>query len=259
MVIERYENIKICGKYIEYEDSSAKHEKHRIEEIPSVDEFRHQVLNIDFVKFYNSIGGKNARDNKLEAYKIPAMVHTYYYLFATTGCVPSPEEVCNAYIAKYVNVFMDGRRGALYKEYKPDGVDLAFKLDDLRGRICRAYNSWHRELDLLLNLIEKHGDEFNFYYSFFDDYIKGVDIVVYDNKKNRCDISTYFCSGISKDYKTIKNSSRHEYKYRTFDAIAYFDGEKKNVIPVGDSFVYDDSVIDEIYQELKTADESAAS
>lgn len=248
MVCDWYENIKICSKYLEYEENGI---KKRITEIPSLDEFRDQVLSLDFMKFYNSIGGKKARDNRLEAYKIPAMVHTYYYLFVTTGSVPSVEEVCDAYIKKYVNVFSDGKTGALFKKYKPNGEDLAFNLKDLKGRICRAYNSWHRELDLLLHLIETHGNEFNFYYSFFDDYIKGVDIVAYDKKSNRFEFSTYFSSGISKEYKDIKNTLRHKYKVPQINVVAYFDGDDKNTINCGDAKLYDDDTITSIYGQLK--------
>ena len=130
--------------------------------------------------------------------------------------------------------------------------------------MCTCNNIITIRIDKILKIKRYCEDKSN---ELIDNFLENINInpeivftyFVYDKKKNRCDISTYFCSGISKDYKTIKNSSRHEYKYKTFDAIAYFDGEKKNVIPVGDSFVYDDSVINEIYQELKITDESVAS
>ena len=244
-----YEDIKITKNYIEYEEDG---KKVRHTNIPSLDEIRDQIISLEYMKYYKAIGGKKARDNKLENYKIPAMVHTYYYIFAKTGQIPTVQDVCDEYIKKYVNVFKNGF-AALKKEYKPNGEDLVFNVKDLKGRICRAYNSWNREIDLLINLIENYGNEFNFYYSFYDDYKKGVDIVAYDKKGTRFEIATYFSSTSSKKYKEIKNNFRHNYINRQINLEAYFEGENANVIEFGDAKLYNNVAVKYIYSELKAA------
>lgn len=242
----KYAELKITKDTLEYEDAgTTKILKNNL----TVESFRKQVKAMEYEKYYQSLGGKKARNDDLENFFIPAIVHMYYYLLVTTGKIPTIEELCNAYIDKYTEkVFKDYQ---IKKEYRNGTKNVYFQLNDLKGRICRAYNSFHREVDLLLQLFEFCGEEFDFYYSFKEDYSNGVDLVAYAKDGQRYDIATYFSSARSLSYKKIKNENRHEYKNISIDLLAYFDGPDRNVERVGDAKLYNNKAVKYIYKKLK--------
>ncbi len=241
----KYSHLKISKDFLEYEtkDSIVK-----IKNTFTVKNFRSQIKNLEYDKFYNAIGGKNARNDNLENFKLPAIVHSYYQLLITQKRIPTVELLCHSYKKKYCKTNKNGLL-QLKDEFVED-KNIEFKEEELFGRICRAYNSFHREVDFLLQLIEKYGDKFDFYYSFADDFYKGVDIVCLSKDKKRFDIATYFSSKRSKSYKKTKNTNRHEYKNINIDVIAVFDGKDKNVVRVGDAKLYNEKAVEYVYQEL---------
>ena len=62
---------------------------------------RKYIRNSNFEQFYKKIGGKNARNEKLEYAKLPSFAHLYYSLFCETNIVPNAEFFVNEYIKKF--------------------------------------------------------------------------------------------------------------------------------------------------------------
>lgn len=241
----KYNELKITKEHLSYEILGT---MQKSKNTLTVKNFRKQLETLEYDKFYDSIGGRNARNEDLEGFRIPAIVYKYYYLLITTGKIPTIEELCNSYIETYVEETKGGYQ--VKKEYRASNKNVVFSLNDLKGRICRGYNSFHREVDLLLQLFEKYGNEFEFFYSFNEDYFNGVDIVATSKNGKRYDIATYFSSKRSLQYKNKKNNETHNYKNATIDLLAYFEGPEKNVIKVGDVKLYNNKAVDYIYSEL---------
>lgn len=209
-----------------------------------------QLKEIDFNDFYNSIGGKNARNENLENFKIPPMVFEYYKSLCITGKIPTLEKLINNYINTYCEKISD--KLTLKKAYIKD-KNIIFNKEDLMGRICRAYNSYNREVELLAKLIKfskVYNKDICFYYSFKEDYYNGLDIiVVYNNEKYG--ICSYTSGKNSLKYKSIKNNVRHHYDIKhTFDIVSYFSGENKNTIRLGDIDVYNDNSVKDLLKKI---------
>lgn len=240
-----YSELKITKNTLEYELFG---HNQKVKNELTVKSFREQLKTLKYEEYYKSIGGKDARDDELENFRIPAIVYIYYRLLIISGKIPTIDELCQSYIDTYIEKYQD--KYQLKKEYRTGTKNVLFSLDSLKGRICRAYNSYHREVDLLLQLFEAYGDEFNFYYSFNEDYFNGVDIVVFSKDNKRFDISTYFSSKRSLSFKKKKNEELHSYKNISIDLLAYFEGPEKNVIKIGDVKLYDENAVKFIYSEL---------
>lgn len=241
----KYGELKITKDTLEYEILGTIQKN---QNTLTVKNFRNQVEKLEYQKIYDSIGGKKATNEKLEAYRLPAFVYSYYKLLIMFGKIPTIEELCNNYIDTYAQKV--STKYQLKRDYIVDGKNILFTIEELKGRICRAYNSYHREVDLLLQLFENYGNEFNFYYSFEEDYFNGVDIVAFDKSGRRFDIATYFSSKRSLSYKKRKNTSRHEYTNISIDVLANFEGPDKNVTKVGDAKLYNTKAVEFIYSEM---------
>ena len=240
-----YSELKITKDTLEYEIFG---KTQKLKNNLTVKNFREQLKNLKYEGYYESIGGRNARDDALENFKMPAIVHTYYSLLILNGKIPTIDELCDNYIDTYIEKC--GDKYQLKKEYRPNSRNILFSIESLKGRICRAYNSYHREVDLLLQLFEAYGNDYTFYYSFEEDYFNGVDIVAISKDGKRFDIATYFSSKRSLLFKKKKNEKLHEYKNISIDLLANFEGKEKNVIKVGDVKLYDDKAVKFIYSEL---------
>lgn len=240
-----YRNLRITKDTLEYEIFG---KLQKSKNTLTVENFRNQIKNLKYQEYYDSIGGKNATDEKVEAYRFPAFVYSYYNLVVMTGKIPTIEELCDNYIETYTEKVHT--KYQLKSEYISGNKNLLFKIEDLKGRICRAYNSYHREVDLLLQLINRYGDKFNFYYDFKEDYFNGVDIVAINSEGKRFDIATYFSSRRSLSFKTKKNDVRHDYKNTCINVLANFEGPDKNVIRIGDAKLYNEKAVEYIYSEL---------
>lgn len=242
----RYSELKITKDTLEFEILGS---TQKMKNSLTSKSFREQLKNLNYNEYYQSIGGKEARNDSLENFKIPAIVHTYYSLLITLGRVPTVKELCETYIDTYAEKICT--KYQIKKAYRNGPKNVVFTENELKGRICRAYNSYHREVDLLLQLLESYGDEYKFYYSFEEDYFNGVDIVAISNKGKRYDISTYFSSTRSLEFKKKKNEERHDYKNISIDLLAHFSGPEKNVETVGDVKLYSKASTEYIYKELK--------
>lgn len=244
-----YKEIRIDKDFLSFEFLGRMQKK---KNTLTVSSFRDQIKTLKFDEFYQALGGKTSMNEDLENAMLPAIVHTYYSLLVILGRVPTIEEVCKSYTDSYTENAEEDGKLRLKKDYRTNKStkELVFTVNELHARICRAYNSYHREVDLLLQLIEAYGDEYNFYYSFEEDYWQGVDIVATSKSGQRYDIATYFSSRRSKNFKKAKNTTRHEYKNINIDVIACFEGQSKNVVTVGDARLYNNLAVKQVYAEL---------
>lgn len=241
----KYSHLKISKDFLEYE---VKGTVMKNKNTFTVENFRNQIRALKYQEFYDSVGGKAARNDKLENYRLPAIVYSYYFLLITQKRIPTVQKLCESYERRYCEETKDGHL-QLKKDYI-NGKNIQFTRNELQGRICRAYNSYHREVDILLQLIESYGKDYDFYYSFEEDFFKGVDIVCKAKDGTRYDIATYFSSARSKSFKAAKNDHRHEYKNINIDVVAEFEGPNKNVITIGDAKLYNKKAVKSVYKEL---------
>lgn len=200
-----------------------------------------QLNNIKYDEFYiNDYKNKNMI---LENYKIPPMVYEFYRYLCVTGKIPDLQELTEIYLKKYC-IALDNEEFQLKEEYI-NKVQITFKKSDLIGRICRAYNSYNREVEFLCNLIsfcEKNKYKIEFNYSFIEDYYNGLDIIAIHNN-NKYGICLYMDSKNSHLYKKMKNNDRHHYSKNTIDVISYHSGENKNTYKLGDIYLYNDITV----------------
>lgn len=182
---------------------------------------------IEFRKFYNKIGGRNAKDIIFEKTKIPPIAYTYYFLFTRHFKIPDIEFLCKVYLKRYFT-YTDGR-------YILNGRSNSFKKSCIYGRICRAYNSFNREVELLYDLFKY--DDMNFYYDLKKDVYDGIDININYNSKDY-GILIYQNSWRAEFYRKIKSNTRHKFKgINLIPLPAIFKNDfnvKKNIVNYGD-------------------------
>ena len=95
---------------------------------------------------------------------------------------------------------------ALKEEYKEQGYSSCFfTIEALAARICRAYNSFNREVELGFRLLQEKN--FSTRYSFQDDYYKGIDLgIMYNNQF--LGVACYQNNKRANDYKVLKETTR---------------------------------------------------
>lgn len=207
-----------------------------------------QLKNMDYNKEYNATGKVTCPE--IENYKMIPFAYMYYYFVAINGKIPTPNELSEQYLKVFCEKNLDGT----YKfknKYLLDKKNLNFDKNSLVARIMRAYNSYNRELELLINLKEKFKNKAIVKYDSIADLCCGVDIIVKTKSNEEYGLATYVGTKRSKSYKVKKNTLRHDYsKLNMIDVIAYMSGDDKNVTKYGDIFVYNKSVVNDIYEKI---------
>lgn len=217
----------------------------------TLQEAREQFKKTDFQRKYEEIG--KAKSTEVEDYKMIPFAYMYYYMLAKNLRVPMPDELAE----EYINTFCVKNPDGTYKfkdKYLISTSNLIFNKNDLIGRIFRAYNSYNRELDLLLQLREKFKGKAVVKYDSVADLCCGVDLIVttYNKvKPKEYGLASYVSTSRSSAYKYRKNTLRHDYsKLNMIDVIAHMGGTEKNIIQCGDVFTYESKVIDKLYKEI---------
>ncbi len=185
----------------------------------TLSDIRNQLRAIGFYKPYNSSNYSEYKSEKLENSNIPYFNYVYYKLFCMNLRIPTMNEIVNTYIREYcINVYGDWYQ--IRDEYFYDKSEpFVFTKKALIGRVFRAYNSYHREIELLFQLAEY--SDMDIRYQFKAD-LDGVDIIIYHNNK-KYGIATYVGTSRSSSYKSKKNKYRHDYEgFEMIDLILQF-------------------------------------
>lgn len=184
-----------------------------------------ELRSIRYEEYYSSIGGNDARDERVERGPFPHFVKVFYDQFTMSGHIPTPKMVCEAYHELYCEDIGDG-----YSRLMANG--FSFHRNDLYGRITRAYCSWCRELTLLYALFETLHFGYVAYYDLSKD-MKGVDIVIVHGK-HRYNVHSYLRSKRSEMYRAEKDSRYEKADGIHFEVVA----SELNTTRVGDINVH---------------------
>lgn len=213
-------------------------------------EFKAIIKNFDYKNAYADMP-KWSEKNGVERLKsIPFSYHYYTYV-AKHGAPPSPEQYVNSYVKDYVNVFtLNGITYGKFKARFQTGCsDKAFILRNMKSRILRAYNSFNRELALLIMMQEMAGDRLRVMYDIHLDMDDGIDILV---KKGNASvgIATFVNSYKANEEKNRKRQNYHS-GIEILDYPAESRGDKKNVTYYGDVMLYSVNSVREYVKELE--------
>lgn len=216
-----------------------------------LNDVHNQLSTLDYKKEYEATG--KIKDQKMENYKMIPFAYMYYYLLANNLKIPTPRELTE----QYLKHFCVKNKDDTYKfkeKYLLSEENITFEKNVLLARILRAYNSYNRELELLISLKEKFKNKAVIKYDSIADLCCGVDIIITTHNKNKpkeYGLATYVNTVRSNSFKVRKNTLRHDYsKLNMIDVIAYMSGENKNIEIYGDVFVYDKNTVDSLYNEI---------
>jgi len=218
--------------------------------IAILDNIHKKLDSIEFNKFYRSIGGRNAKNRIFESIHAPEIAYVYYFLFTQNMNVPSIECLCRVYLNKYFDCI-----GSKYKlkdcYFSIDKCKILFNQNDIFGRICRAYNSFNREIELLYNLFQY--DEFEVFYDLRTDVFDGIDIsILY--KDTLYGIFVYQDSVNANRYRNLKSTTRHKFSnlVAMFLPAIFFnrDGKVSNIVDHGDIGTFSKSTVNDIKETI---------
>ena len=214
----------------------------------TLNEVREQFKKLNYEKEYEETG--KVINNALENYKMIPFAYMYYYLLARTSLIPTPIDVCNNYI-EFFCVKNEDNTYSFKEEYLLSEDNIKFEKNELLARILRAYNSYNREVDLLIQL--NNDTDISFSYDTLTDICDGIDILAKYNEKT-FGIASFLGTRRSNSFKNKKNSFRHDYsKMEMIDVIGNFSGENKNLEFIGDIAVFNKEEIDKIIEKIKAA------
>jgi len=218
----------------------------------NLSELRDELSKMDFLTYYRNVGGKYARTEDVEKLKMPPFAFMFYYLFCIKGVIPTPKVMCDTYIRNYC--IKIGDTDCSLKPQYTDNSELVFSESSIRGRICRAYNSFNRELELLFQLFEVTPDDFEVYYSVQDDFYRGVDICIVKDK-TFYGVASYMNSENSTKYRKLKESYRQTYdNISLIPVVAVFennkDGLESNIVNYGDVKAYEPGTAQKIIDTI---------
>ena len=173
----------------------------------TLEDIHTQLKEIKFDAFYQCAGGMNNKDWELENARLIPFSLLYYYLFITQEKVPTPQLMVCEYAYRFCT--QEKEKGTFYtlkEEYKEHGYSTCFfTIEALAARICRAYNSFNREVELGFRLLQEK--TFSTRYSFQDDYYKGIDLgIKYNN--HFLGVACYQNNKRTNDYKVLKETTR---------------------------------------------------
>ena len=214
--------------------------------IVNLKDIRKQLKSISYEKEY--VRTKKIRDPIIENYKMPQFSFVYYYFLAENLRIPTPRELIDNYFNLFCIKLNDGKY--TFKEEFLYMDNIIFDKNSLEARIFRAYNSYNREVEFLLNILDKF-KEAKIKYDLIDDLLNGIDLSIYYNDK-MYGIATYVGTRLAINYKNKKNRNRHDYSnINMIDVIAIMFGEDKNVIRIGDTYIYKNEVIYNVINKIK--------
>lgn len=199
----------------------------------TIDDIRSQLSQMGYKAPYSNYNYYVYYSQALEdSERLPYINYIYYYLFFLNMKIPSLTEVVDKYIETYCNIYPNGMI-----DLKPffGNMGFCFTKEQLTGRIFRAYNSFHRELELLFQLRSYEGIYIE--YNFQTD-LAGIDFTVIYNNKVVC-LASYAHTKRAIDWKMVKNNSRHDYSnYNMLDLIAVVDSKSPNYNCVSYNGIY---------------------
>lgn len=244
-----FRNLTIKDGVITYFDIQTMKEK-KTQLNMSSREFKAIIKNFDYKNAYAGMP-KWSEKNGVERLKsIPFSYHYYTYV-AKHGAPPSPEQYVNSYVKDYINVFT--LNGVTYGKFKArfhtGCSNKAFILRNMKSRILRAYNSFNRELALLIMMQEMAGDRLRVMYDIHLDMDDGIDILV-KNGNSSVGIATFVNSHKANEEK---NRKRQHYKHNIeiLDYAAEKSGRNKNVTFYGDVMLYSVDSVRAYVRELE--------
>lgn len=228
-----------------YEAKGAYHEK------PfelTLDAILEQVKKNGFRNPYTNKNYNTYYSEELERYAIPYMVFPYYFFVWKNMRLPT----LNEYVSTYFQVYCVqlGENEYSFKE-TVDCRGITFTREQLTGRIARSYNSFTREIHLLVYLQEKQ--KMNVEYDLKLD-LQGIDLTVVQGTE-MIGIATYVESSRSNNYKVRKNTIRHDYSgIRMIDMRAELHEEESSTYTVNNVKLYRPEYIDRICENQIRAD-----
>lgn len=213
-------------------------------------QFKAIIKTFDYENAYAGMP-KWSEKNGVERLKAIPFSYHYYSYVAKHGTPPSPDQYVNSYVKDYMNVFT--LNGITYGKFKARFhqvcSDKAFILKNMKSRVLRAYNSFNRELALLIMMQEMAGDKLRVVYDIHLDMDDGIDILV-EKGNSSVGIATFVNS-----YKANeeKNRKRQNYKHNIeiLDYAAEKSGEHKNVTFYGDVMLYSVNSVREYVKKLE--------
>lgn len=184
---------------------------------------------------------------KLENSNIPYFNFVYYYYFFKYLKIPTYEKLTNMYINLYCK-----QEGDTYKiREKYTDNDIEFTKEELIGRISRAINSFHREIDLFFQL--RKFSDLELEYNFKKD-LSGIDLTM-TYKGNKFYIASYLKTNRSLKWKDCKNSKRHvedysNYKMIDFIAVSKSRDKQNNCMTINNINLYAPWYVKSKYKEI---------
>lgn len=147
--------------------------------------------------------------DELEHHAIPYMAFVYYHFVWQYMKLPTLAQFVSEYVKQYC---VPLRNGKLTFNSKYDSQPITFSKEALIGRLSRSYNSYNREIQLLLALKEYRTLDVE--YDFQDDLFKGIDISIWRKADDAFfGIASYVNTMRSNAWKQdVKNTVRHDYE-----------------------------------------------
>lgn len=213
----------------------------------SLKDIHNQLKNLRFESFYQSTGGMNNKNEALEkAHLIPFNL-MYYYLFITNQQIPTPQHLSCEYVYRFCEKSKElPHYYKLKTEYQQDYSNILFTLEELTGRICRAYNSFNREVELAFRLMEE--TDLLVRYSFKEDYIEGIDLGISYNHNDKIGVACYQNNLRTKYFKELKETTRRKnYDVNNIISMAI---DKNNHDLCGEIWIYSQAEYNKLKQEI---------
>ena len=150
-------------------------------------------------------------------------------------------------------MFCEKQANGNYKFNNEYSTQIEFTYEELTSRMLRSYNSFNREIEFILNLMDK-STKFDIEYDLCRDLFDGIDLTIaYQNKIYG--IAEYVDTGRSKAFKNKKNTTRHDYSnFEMIDVTAKMSGDECNVVEYGDIYCYDNQVVYDLENDIKSRD-----
>ena len=225
------------------------------------DSLKLELEKISYIKLYNFIGGRKARNEDLERSTIPSFAKLFYQTFCKDLVIPNPKELMDLYLSMFCTycgdgtyVFKEGYRCVLDKSKKgkinkKNTKKVHFTYNELAGRHLRSYCSLCREIMLLASIAQKY-QELKVYYTYEADVVDGVDIII-EYKNKLYGLATFADTKDAHDHYGHKHNTFYKgNKFNIIEMPANMYGENKNTTLVGDVYVYSEEYIDSVIKSL---------
>jgi len=207
-----------------------------------------QLEKIQFDVFYQCTGGSSSKNWKLENAKLIPFSFLYYYLFIIEQKIPTPQKMLCEYMYHFCKETTPHSHKYMLKDEYIElgyGNNLSFSIEALAGRICRAYNSFNREVELAFRLMQEN--ELSVRYSFKEDYFNGIDLGVVHNN-SIYGLACYQNNPRTEAFKVLKETTRRN-NYDSSKMIPMkIDNHNHNVC--GDIWIFSDKEYQELLQQI---------